>query len=180
MTIRRCQSPWEISARCVRFPNSTILQVLRFFMLSAHYRSPLNFSAELMEASRNGLERILTGVERLRDLLAKAAEKEMSEEERGNLETAAELVKKFESSMDDDFNTADAISAIFELVKLSNSTISEESSRTYLAQLKGSIERLCEVLGIITEKKTEALDDGDRGDDRGAPAGQKGKEFCPG
>lgn len=135
------------------------LQVLRFFMLSAHYRSPLNFSAELMEASRNGLERILTGVERLRDLLAKAAEKEMSEEERGNLETAAELVKKFESSMDDDFNTADAISAIFELVKLSNSTISEESSRTYLAQLKGSIERLCEVLGIITEKKTEALDD---------------------
>ena len=128
-------------------------------MLSAHYRSPLNFSAELMEASRNGLERILTGVERLRDLLAKAAEKEMSEEERGNLETAAELVKKFESAMDDDFNTADAISAIFELVKLSNSTISEESSRTYLAQLKGSIERLCEVLGIITEKKTEALDD---------------------
>ena len=135
------------------------LQVLRFFMLSAHYRSPLNFSAELMEASRNGLERILTGVERLRDLLAKAAEKEMSGEERRNLETAAELVKKFEAAMDDDFNTADAISAIFEMVKLSNSTISEESSRAYLEELKGSIERLCEVLGIITEKKAEVLDD---------------------
>lgn len=135
------------------------LQVLRFFMLSAHYRSPLNFSAELMEASRNGLERILTGVERLRDLLAKAAEKEMSGEERRNLETAAELVKKFEAAMDDDFNTADAISAIFEMVKLSNSTISEESSRAYLEELKGSIERLCEVLGIITEKKAEILDD---------------------
>ena len=135
------------------------LQVLRFFMLSAHYRSPLNFSAELMEASRNGLERILTGVERLRDLLAKAEEKEMSGEERRNLETAAELVKKFEAAMDDDFNTADAISAIFEMVKLSNSTISEESSRAYLEELKGSIERLCEVLGIITEKKAEVLDD---------------------
>lgn len=135
------------------------LQVFRFFMLSAHYRSPLNFSAELMEASRNGLERILTGVERLRDLLAKAAEKEMSGEERRNLETAAELVKKFEAAMDDDFNTADAISAIFEMVKLSNSTISEESSRAYLEELKGSIERLCEVLGIITEKKAEVLDD---------------------
>ena len=135
------------------------LQVLRFFMLSAHYRSPLNFSAELMEASRNGLERILTGVERLRDLLAKAEEKEMSGEERRNLETAAELVKKFEAAMDDDFNTADAISAIFEMVKLSNSTISEESSRAYLEELKGSIERLCEVLGIITEKKAELLDD---------------------
>ena len=135
------------------------LQVLRFFMLSAHYRSPLNFSAELMETSRNGLERILTGVERLRDLLAKAEEKEMSGEERRNLETAAELVKKFEAAMDDDFNTADAISAIFEMVKLSNSTISEESSRAYLEELKGSIERLCEVLGIITEKKAEVLDD---------------------
>lgn len=112
-----------------------------------------------MEASRNGLERILTGVERLRDLLAKAAEKEMSGEERRNLETAAELVKKFEAAMDDDFNTADAISAIFEMVKLSNSTISEESSRAYLEELKGGIERLCEVLGIITEKKAEVLDD---------------------
>lgn len=134
------------------------LQVLRFFMLSAHYRSPLNFSAELMEASRNGLERILTGVERLNDLLSRAAEKDLSEEEKKNLETKAELVKKFEAAMDDDFNTADAISAIFELVKLSNSTISEESGKAYLSELKKEIETLCGVLGIITEKKKEALD----------------------
>ncbi len=134
------------------------LQVLRFFMLSAHYRSPLNFSAELMEASRNGLERILTGVERLNDLMVKAADRELSEEEKKNLEAKAELVKKFETAMDDDFNTADAISAVFELVKLSNSTIGEESSRAYLAELKKEIETLCGVLGIITEKKTEALD----------------------
>ena len=134
------------------------LQVLRFFMLSAHYRSPLNFSADLMEASRNGLERILTGVERLNDLMAKAADRELSEEEKKNLEVKAELVKKFETAMDDDFNTADAISAVFELVKLSNSTIGEESGRAYLAELKKEIETLCGVLGIITEKKTEALD----------------------
>ena len=134
------------------------LQVLRFFMLSAHYRSPLNFSAELMEASRNGLERILTGVERLNDLLSRAAEKNLSEEEKKNLETKAELVKKFEAAMDDDFNTADAISAVFELVKLSNSTISEESGKAYLSELKKEIETLCGVLGIITEKKKEALD----------------------
>lgn len=134
------------------------LQVLRFFMLSAHYRSPLNFSAELMEASRNGLERILTGVERLNDLLSRAAEKDLSEEEEKNLETKAELVKKFEAAMDDDFNTADAISAVFELVKLSNSTISEESGKAYLSELKKEIETLCGVLGIITEKKKEALD----------------------
>ena len=134
------------------------LQVLLFFMLSAHYRSPLNFSAELMEASRNGLERILTGVERLNDLLSRAAEKDLSEEEKKNLETKAELVKKFEAAMDDDFNTADAISAVFELVKLSNSTISEESGKAYLSELKKEIETLCGVLGIITEKKKEALD----------------------
>ncbi len=134
------------------------LQVLRFFMLSAHYRSPLNFSAELMEASRNGLERILTGVERLNNLLSRAAEKDLSEEEKKNLETKAELVKKFEAAMDDDFNTADAISAVFELVKLSNSTISEESGKAYLSELKKEIETLCGVLGIITEKKKEALD----------------------
>ena len=134
------------------------LQVLRFFMLSAHYRSPLNFSAELMEASRNGLERILTGVERLNDLLSRAAEKDLSEEEKKNLETKAELVKKFEAAMGDDFNTADAISAVFELVKLSNSTISEESGKAYLSELKKEIETLCGVLGIITEKKKEALD----------------------
>lgn len=134
------------------------LQVLRFFMLSAHYRSPLNFSAELMEASRNGLERILTGVERLNDLLSGASEKELSGEEKKNLETKEELVKKFEAAMDDDFNTADAISAVFELVKLSNSTISEESAKAYLSELKKEIETLCGVLGIITEKKKEALD----------------------
>ena len=134
------------------------LQVLRFFMLSAHYRSPLNFSAELMEASRNGLERILTGVERLNDLLSSASEKELSGEEKKNLETKAELVKKFEAAMDDDFNTADAISTVFELVKLSNSTISEESAKAYLSELKKEIETLCGVLGIITEKKKEALD----------------------
>ena len=134
------------------------LQVLRFFMLSAHYRSPLNFSAELMEASRNGLERILTDVERLDDLLSSASEKELSGEEKKNLETKEELVKKSEAAMDDDFNTADAISAVFELVKLSNSTISEESAKAYLSELKKEIETLCGVLGIITEKKKEALD----------------------
>lgn len=133
------------------------LQVLRFFMLSAHYRSPLNFSAELMEASKNGLERILTAVEKLNDAL-KAAEGELTESEKENITSAKEFVQKFEASMDDDFNTADAISAVFELVKFSNTTASENSSRAYLSWLKETIEKLCDVLGIITEKKEEILD----------------------
>lgn len=134
------------------------LQVLRFFMLSAHYRSPLNFSADLMEASKNGLERIRTAVERLNDGLKTAAIESMTGAEK---ELAAEVkgfVGKYEAAMDDDFNTADAIAAVFELVKLGNSTSSRESSREYLTLVKETIERLCDVLGIITETKKEALD----------------------
>lgn len=134
------------------------LQVLRFFMLSAHYRSPLNFSADLMEASKNGLERIRTAVERLNDGLKTASAGSMTGAEK---ELAAEVkgfVGKYEAAMDDDFNTADAIAAVFELVKLGNSTSSGESSREYLTLVKETIERLCDVLGIITETKKEALD----------------------
>ena len=134
------------------------LQVLRFFMLSAHYRSPLNFSAELMESSKNGLERILTAVEKLRDLEAKAADGGMTEAENGNVAEAKTLVEKYEAAMDDDFNTADAISAVFELVKLSNSTAGAESTKAYVSYMKETIEKLCDVLGIITEKKEEVLD----------------------
>ena len=134
------------------------LQVLRFFMLSAHYRSPLNFSAELMEAAKNGLDRILTGVEKLRDLSAKAAGDVMTAAEEENKKKAEELVAKYEAAMEDDFNTADAISAIFEIVKLSNSTTNEESTAAYVAWMKAELERLCEVMGIITEKKEEILD----------------------
>lgn len=134
------------------------LQVLRFFMLSAHYRSPLNFSAELMEASRNGLERILTAVERLNDAATKAAGEELTADEQAYAETVKELVVKFEAAMEDDFNTADAITAIFELAKLSNTTVSEESSKAYTALVKEAIVKLCDVMGIITERKAEVLD----------------------
>lgn len=134
------------------------LQVLRFFMLSAHYRSPLNFSAELMEASRSGLERILTAVERLTDGAGKAKEKEFTPQEEAGMETARELVAKYEAAMEDDFNTADAISAIFELVKLANATATQESSRAYVDFMKETLVKLCDVLGIQTQRKQEALD----------------------
>ena len=68
------------------------------------------------------------------------------------------LVAKFEAAMDDDFNTADAISAIFELVKLANSTAGEGSTKAYLTALKDTIVKLCDVMGIIADKKEEMLD----------------------
>lgn len=134
------------------------LQVLRFFMLSAHYRSPLNFSAELMEASRSGLERILTAVERLKELEEKVQKTDLTGAEASGVEAAKALVAKYEAAMDDDFNTADAISAVFELVKLSNSTVSADSSRAYVEYLKETAVKLCDVLGLITERKSEALE----------------------
>ena len=134
------------------------LQVLRFFMLSAHYRSPLNFSADLMEASKNGLERILTCVEKLRDLEANASRSPRTAGEQENMEEADKLRGKYEEAMDDDFNTADAISAIFELVKLSNTTADESGTREFVSYMKTMIEELCDVLGIITERKEEVLD----------------------
>ena len=134
------------------------LQVLRLFMLSAQYRSPLNFSADLMEASKNSLERIRTAAEHQADCLKAAKEGEMTAEERQNQAAVEELVQKFETAMDDDFNTADAISAIFEIVRLSNSTISEASTKAYVSYVKETMDKLCDVLGIITEKKEEILD----------------------
>ncbi len=133
------------------------LQILRFFMLSAHYRSPLNFSADLMESSKNGLERILNAFDKLRSLEASAKTEKFRDCE--SREAAEELVSKYEAAMDDDFNTADAISAIFELVKLSNSSTNEESSREYVVYLRETMERLCGVLGLLTEKKEEILDE---------------------
>lgn len=134
------------------------LQVLRLFMLSAQYRSPLNFSADLMEASKNSLERIRTAAEHQADCLKAAKEGEMTAEEKQNQAAVEELVQKFETAMEDDFNTADAISAIFEIVRLSNSTISEESTKAYVSYVRETMDKLCDVLGIITEKKEEILD----------------------
>ena len=134
------------------------LQVLRLFMLSAQYRSPLNFSADLMEASKNSLERIRTAAEHQADCLKAAKEGEMTAEEKQNQAAVEELVQKFETAMDDDFNTADAISAIFEIVRLSNSMISEASTKAYVSYVKETMDKLCDVLGIITEKKEEILD----------------------
>ena len=134
------------------------LQVLRFFMLSAHYRSPLNFSAELMEASKNGLERIINATDNLKHLLGAATVEEMSVEEKEAFAKTDAYVEEFEKAMDDDFNTADAIAAIFDLVKYANTTATAESSKEYLQSLLDRIVKLGDVLGLILDKKEELLD----------------------
>ena len=134
------------------------LQVLRFFMLNAHYRSPLNFSADLMESSKNALERILTAVENLKYVAEHASLQEMTEEEVLKLEETKKFEENFDDSMDDDFNTADAIAAVFDLVKFANTNVAEGSSKAFADALREKIQSLCDILGIITEKKAELLD----------------------
>ena len=135
------------------------LQVLRFFMLSAHYRSPLNFSAELMEAAKNGLERILTAAENLRFLSGNAGKGGMTEEEKVLFAKTEEYVTDFERAMDDDFNTADAIAAVFDLVKYINTTADGSRSGEYLDSLYARLNTLTDVLGIIIDKEEEMLDE---------------------
>lgn len=133
------------------------LQVLRFFMLSAHYRSPLNFSADLMEAAKNGLMRIRTAGDTLQRQMEAAGAPAMTDEERALYEQSAAYVEKFEAAMDDDANTADAVSAVFELVKFINTNASAARSVELLQKLYERLKLLCDVLGIVLEQE-DALD----------------------
>lgn len=135
------------------------LAVLRFFMLQAHYRSPLNFSAELMEAAKNGLDRIITAGKNLDYIAKNSAVEEMTAEEEAVYDKRIEFVDKFKAAMDDDFNTADASSAIFELVKFCNQNVNENSSRALAKGLYDQMDELCDVLGIVLAQEEESLDE---------------------
>ncbi len=137
------------------------LQVLRFFMLTAQYRSPLNFSADLMEAAKTSLERIRTAVKNLDFLMKQNTAEALTDDEKEKKEKAAEYVTRFDEAMDDDLNTADAISVIFELVKFINTTADENSSKEYLKALRDEVVMLSDILGLIVEPKEEGLLDAD-------------------
>ena len=133
-------------------------EVLRFFMLSgAHYRMPLNFSEDLMEAAKNSLERIKVAVERLDDIVKKGNKTAVSEDEQKVLDELSKLNEKFDAAMEDDFNTADAISAIFEMVKAVNVGISEQASEESAKKAMERIVTLMDIIGVSVVPKTEIL-----------------------
>ncbi|MBR3770509.1 MAG: cysteine--tRNA ligase [Lachnospiraceae bacterium] len=134
------------------------LQVLRFFMLSAHYRSPLNFSADLMEAAKNGYDRIVTAVSNINFLLENGKDGDMTAEEAALAKEAESFITKFDEAMDDDFNTADAIAAIFELVKFANTNVSAGNTKAFMKVIVDEIKMLSDICGLIVEKKEELLD----------------------
>ena len=134
------------------------LQVLRFFMLSAQYRSPLNFSDELMESAKTGLDRIKNAVSNLSDIEKAGADGDMTDAEKDAAAEAEKQKERFNEVMDDDLNTADAISVIFDLVKLANTTAKEGATKAFAKEIREEIEELGGILGLILKVKEETLD----------------------
>lgn len=135
-------------------------QVLRFFMLSAHYRSPLNFSEELMESAKTSLHRIVNCWENLAYLMKGERGENSSEAEEGLLRETERFTEAFVNAMDDDFNTADGIAAVFELVRFINSHTDESSSMEFLLGLKERLQSLTDVLGISLSSKNASPAEG--------------------
>ncbi|MGI6072843.1 MAG: cysteine--tRNA ligase [Lachnospiraceae bacterium] len=133
------------------------LQVLRFFMLSAHYRSPLNFSDELMETAKAGLDRIVNAAGNLDFILKNPQGRPEIFIAGENADFGTEFVRKFEDAMDDDCNSADAIAAVFELVRAININLNEDSSAAFVKRARSVLGSLCDVLGIILEKEEDDL-----------------------
>ena len=134
------------------------LQVLRLFMLSAHYRSPLNFSHDLMESAKTSYERICNAVDNLNFLIGAAKTETMSDAEKEKAEGLKLFTEKFDAAMDDDINTADAFAVGFDLVRFANSEVSGESTREFAQTVKDEILMLGDILGMKFEKKEEVLD----------------------
>ncbi len=135
------------------------LQVLRFFMLSAHYRSPLNFSDDLMESAKASLERITTAVFNMNHLAKNASDKEYSDSDKEFAAQIEGFKADFDKAMEDDFNTADAIASIFEIVRLANSYLSSDKPLALINEVKQAVIALCGVLGIICEEEEELPSD---------------------
>ena len=124
---------------------------VRMFMLSAHYRSPVNFSRDMIAQAHASLQRLYTARDRMAFLMDSAASKDMTEAEQQLMEKLQESVNRFDAAMDDDMNTADAMGALFEIVKEANVVLNENSSKEALEKTLSTLQSLCDVLGILVK-----------------------------
>lgn len=131
---------------------------LRFFMLSAHYRSPINYSKDMLNQAKNSLERIKNCKNNLNFILTKIDKTDMSEQEKENVAYLQECKTNFIDKMNDDLNTADAITAIFDLVKFANTNVSIDSSKVFVQQTLDMLNELTAVLNIAMNKTDEDVD----------------------
>lgn len=133
-------------------------EVMRFFLLSGHYRNPINFSKELMDQAKNGLARMQNAKENLK-YLASASEGSMTEEEKQTLEGFDKHRQDFINVMDDDLNTADAITAVFELISDINIAVKDGCSKEFAEKALAVLQELADVLGILQDSEDDGIDD---------------------
>lgn len=133
------------------------LEIVRFFLLSAHYKSPVNFSDDLLAQAGAGLERLYNTKEKLVFTLSHL-EGEMTDAEKALVEELDGFRKKFVEVMDDDLNTADAITAIFELSKFINLNVDENSSKKFAEKCLAEFNELTGVLNIVNKEKDNSVD----------------------
>lgn len=134
-------------------------ETIRFFMLSAHYRTPLNYSAEILGQAQASLDRLYEAEQNLKHLSANAAEGAPSEAEQALIARFDEFRERFDAAMDDDFNTANAVSVLFELVRAVNSAEQTEPTRAGAAQALAFLHELTDVLGLLYSRREESLDE---------------------
>ena len=135
------------------------LEIVRFFMLSSHYRNPVNFSDELLSQSKAGLERLYNAKERAEFIISNLKDTSITEDENSLVEELNLYRSKFINAMEDDINTADAISAIFELSRFINTNISEKSSLEFSKKCLDEFNELTSVLNIVNKKQDNILDE---------------------
>lgn len=133
------------------------LEILRFFLLSSHYRSPINFSEENMEQAKNGLERLYCGKRNIENLIKNSTTVQTTESEKKIIKMIGELEEKFKASMEDDLNTADAISSLFEVIRYSNTILTKDISKETLEYVLEKLNVLSDILGLLS-KEEEILD----------------------
>ena len=127
------------------------------FMLSAHYRSPVNFSRDMVAQAHASLQRLYTARDHMLFLLKNAKDQPMTEEENALLEKIAAHAQRFDEAMDDDLNTADALGAIFEMVKDANVSLNDQSSKAVIEKILASLNELTDVLGLLAKKADDGL-----------------------
>ena len=131
------------------------LEAVRLFMLSAHYRSPINFSRDQIEAANASLNRLYTARNSLKFQIENGEDRPMNAEEEAFAGRLKAYEKRFDEAMDDDMNTADALGAVFELVRDANVTIQQGASREAAKAALKSLEAICDVLGLLSRKENE-------------------------
>ncbi|MDO4552822.1 MAG: cysteine--tRNA ligase [Bacillota bacterium] len=133
-------------------------ETVRYFLLSGHYRNPINFSRELMEQAKNSLARLRNAKANLKHLEEHGEEGGMSPAEQEQLAALEKYREQFKKAMDDDLNTADAISAIFELVREANTFVKDGASREFAGKCRELLCELAGVLGLLEEQEEEGVD----------------------